>query len=258
MRRRVSSTYHSESCRKCTALTRAKELSIEVHEWPLPEDTDVVNSILFFLDPPDCVFRWVSTTFEMLIEPLSPSETAQSRQTLYTLDSYEGLRSFNKMSHCRLQPASSAKSVLRSDDRIKTVATIGKADVAVKNGMKYAMFDIDLSRSSHAVLGKCNIEHRCRLSPEKGPYQQLEYAKNGTGHTTNKVIVEQTDCSMSLPLHEYNSFGSLCAGYLLQWLNLARELTGQAMDFNHPQVNLLLIHAIYQAGSRGHGGIYRQ
>ena len=92
----------------------------------------------------------------------------------------------------------------------------------------------------------------------QGQYKKLEYTKDSAAHTSNDVIARQTDCPTSLTLHEHYAFGCLRAGHRLQWLNLRRELMAQVLNFNHKEVQTLIVHTICQAGPRGDGGVSRE
>src|SRR5215468_4728765 len=44
---------HCNSCRKCRLETEARDLEIDVHEWPLPENELSAKAVVFELDVPD-------------------------------------------------------------------------------------------------------------------------------------------------------------------------------------------------------------
>lgn len=258
-RKRECHVSHSSNCKKCDEKGRADSLSIDVHEWPLPDNPLILKTVLFYLDIPSSIFAWLETTFKLIVDVLSPGRDVRGNQNnLHTLNSYQALRLFGKRQHSRLQPASSSKPVMNSHYRNKSISTSEDTDVCVKNGMRFLMYDTFEFREASKRLGTCAIRGQCTVAFGQGQYKKLEYTKNETGHTSNGLIANQTDCPTSMSLHEHYAFGYLRAGHRLQWFNLERELIAQVMDFNHREVQILIAHAIYQAGPRGNGGIYRE
>jgi hypothetical protein len=58
-------TVHSKWCKRCTVEQEARNLSIEVHEWPLPEDDVLSRLVVFELRLPNAFGAWRDMTFSL-------------------------------------------------------------------------------------------------------------------------------------------------------------------------------------------------
>ena len=103
---------HSGSCEKCQLKSEAKELTIDVHEWPLPERDLEAKAAVFELDVPTVVSKWRDITYSILIDMLSVEPGAQNprrgkgkQQGVYSLRNYAGLQKFVGSHAGRLQLA---------------------------------------------------------------------------------------------------------------------------------------------------------
>lgn len=67
-RRRHLKYEHSATCKKCQVRAEANRLSIRVHEWPLPSETNEVKAAVFELRVPDAVYWWREITYQLLVD----------------------------------------------------------------------------------------------------------------------------------------------------------------------------------------------
>ena len=65
-------TEHSPSCIKCRLISQAHGMKISVHEWPLPNREIEAKAAVFDLDVPNVIKQWRDTTYQLLIDVLSP------------------------------------------------------------------------------------------------------------------------------------------------------------------------------------------
>ena len=63
---------YSGSCQKCELKSQAKQLIIDVYEWPLPERDLEVKAVVFKLDMPTIISKWRDITYRILVDLLSP------------------------------------------------------------------------------------------------------------------------------------------------------------------------------------------
>jgi hypothetical protein len=84
--------------------------------------------------------------------------------------------------------------------------------------------------------------------PNSSSYVHLRYALEGTMHTSNQVLADQSDCPKDLSLHEHYAFGTLRSGPLLQWMNIVRGLEENALTLSREEVDLLHTQAAWQIG----------
>ncbi|MCJ1306211.1 hypothetical protein MMC08_009029, partial [Hypocenomyce scalaris] len=246
-RRRRQVSEHSTTCQKCQLISEAGKLSIEVHEWPLPERDLRAKAAVFELDVPNDVSKWRDTTHSILVDMLSVEPGAcQDKQGIYTLHSNPGLRGFVKSQAGRLELTSKTKPFVVSHYRSQRVSQANETSICVNNGLSYALYDSKKNMWTEE-LQKCpDVRKKCTFNLPSGPYRGLQYAVNNTIHTSNEVIASQAKCPDVLTMHEFYAFGTLRSGHRLQWRNIARELTARVLNFGCREVHALVTQAAWQ------------
>jgi len=244
-RRRQQVSEHSGSCQKCQLKSKARGLTIDVHEWPLPERDLEAKAAVFELDVPTVVSKWRDTTYSILVDMLSVDPGAQAprrgkgkQQGVYALHSYVGLHKFVKSQAGRLQLTSTTKPFVISHYRHQNISQANETNVCVNNGLTYSLYDSKKLRWTEELLDCCDVREKCTLKLPPGPYRGLQYAVNNTIHTSNEVIASQAQCPEALTMHEYYAFGALRSGHRLQWRNIARELTARILNVNCYETHL--------------------
>ena len=256
---------HSGSCRKCQLKSQAKGLTIDVHEWPLPERDLEAKAAVFELDVPTVVSKWRDTTYSILVDVLSVEPGAQSprrgkakQQGVYRLREYAGLQKFVRSQAGRLQLASTTKPFVVSHYRHQKISHAKESNVCVNNGLRYAVYDSKKMRWTEELLDCCDVREQCTPKLPAGPYRGLQYAVNNTIHTSNEVIASQAECSETLTMHEFYAFGTLRSGHRLQWRNIARELTARILNLNCHETHTLIVQAAWQVGPFRDGQVCRE
>jgi hypothetical protein len=248
-------TRHDRNCKKCALVQQAKNMRIEVHEWPLPEDTLAQAAVVFELRCPAPFAIWREATFRILTGLFSGTHTLLNEQKPYdTVATYDGLLNYFETDHLnrpsKLNYTSSAKSFLSSHYRMaRFPATV--ADVCVKNALRFALYDTSTRTWTAQRPPDMDIRHLCTFRLPVGPYEPLQYALKGTSHLANRVLARQHECPAELQLHEYIAFGLLRSGRRLQWLNMLRELRSRTLTFSANAVNMLFLQAAWQVGPPG-------
>lgn len=253
-----STWIHDSACRKCDLEWTASRIMIEVHEWPLPEETAAMKSAVFELDAPVEFTRWRDTTYCILIDVCTTvSSKSATRQVIYHLHDYDGLKHFGRSKPGRLQLASSVKPFAKAHYRIREIYTATEENICVPNGLRYRLYDASSQNWTADLLNRCDIRGNCTFTLPEGPFRPLQYALESTHHTSNQVLADQTACT-GLNFHEYYHFATLRSGHRLQWRNIARELVSANLDFSREETHTLIVQAIWQAGCRGNEGVYRE
>lgn len=250
-RKRQKISEHSGSCQKCQVKAQAKGLTIDVHEWPLPERDLEAKAAVFELDMPTVVSKWRDITYRMLVDLLSapsPRRGKDKQQGLYSLREYAGLQKFVRSQTGRLQLASTTKPFVVSHYRHQKISQANESNVCVNNGLCYAVYDSKKMRWTEELLDCCNVREQCTPRLPAGPYTGLQYTLNNTIHTSNEVIASQAECPETLTMHEFYAFGTLRSGHRLQWRNIARELTAHILNFNCYEIYALIVQAAWQVG----------
>lgn len=255
--------HKAKTCGKCKIEKQAKGMKIEIHEWPLPKDYLQLMVVVFELQCPLGFSVWRDTTYKILIDLLTPTQPTEGSHTdlpsLHLCD-YSGLQAhFRSPGSQRLAWSSSTKSFLGSHYRHHTFPTSVNT-ILMDNALNYSLFDTAKSKWTQQRLGYCDVRSICTFSLPHGPHKlsRLQYAVDGTSHTSNEVISNRSNCSTELSLHEYDSFGTLRAGHRLQWLNIARELRTNTLTLNNEAVYVLIMQAAWQAGPSDASSNYRE
>ena len=256
-RKQRNITKHSPFCQKCELKSQAECLTIDVHEWPLPERELEAKAAVFELDVPTVVSKWRDITYRILVDLLSCQSVRQGKgrqQRVYSLRNYAGLQKFVISHEGRLQLASKTKPFVVSHYRSQQISQAKESNVCVNNGLHYTIYDSKESRWTEELLGRYGVREQCTPKLPAGPYRSLQYAVSNTIHTSNEVIANQAECSDMLTMHEFYAFGTLRAGHRLQWRNIARELTTHILNFNSHETHTLIVQAAWQVGpfSEGH------
>ena len=260
-RNQRNKTKHSRSCQKCQLKSQAESLTIEVHEWPLPESELKVKAAVFELNVPTVVSKWRDITYRILVDLLSsqsPRQGKGKKQGVHTLRNYAGLQKFVISQEGRLQLASKTKPFVVSHYRNRKISQAKESNVCVNNGLHYIMYDSEELRWTEELLDRCGLREQCTPKLPAGPYENLQYTVNNTVHTSNAIIASQAECHEMLTLHEFYAFGTLRSGHRLQWRNIARELTTRILNLNCHETNTLIMQAAWQVGPLSEGQSCRE
>lgn len=264
-RRRREVSEHSKSCQKCRLKSNAKELTIDIHEWPLPEGDLEAKTAVFELDVPTGISKWRDITYSIIVDMFSvdpgvqaPRRDKGKQKGVYALRSYIGLQKFLKSQAGRLQLTSNTKPFVISHYRHQKISHANETNVCVNNGLNYSLYDSKKLKWTRELLDCCDVREKCTLKLPPGPYRKLQYTVNNTIHTSNEVIASQARCPEVLTMHEYYAFGTLRSGHRLQWRNIARELTARILNFNCHETHALLTQAAWQVGPFSKGEVRRE
>lgn len=253
--------HKSKTCQKCVVTRQAAALEIAVHEWPLPKYTPEephnalrAKAVVFELNVPHVFGVWRTTTFQILYD-IATLRVAHAADPLSQLDTYHGFESYTKnIQIFRITWASETKSFLNSHYRTKKFPT-NEASVCVPNALRFRLYDRDKNVWVATAFTECSISRYCTSPlPSSGPYSGLQYAVDGTSHTSNQIISSQFECPVDLNAHEYHAFAGLRSGGRLQWLNIARELHARSLSFSKEEVHTLLTQAAWQIGPSSPNG----
>ncbi|KAG9082529.1 hypothetical protein FRC07_014174, partial [Ceratobasidium sp. 392] len=227
----------------------ANNLKIQVHEWPLPSDQLAAKAVVFELECPDALNIWRSATYKILCD--LGGLTKGRADPHCTLAGYDGLSRWSsrlRSSTHRITIASSTKSFLRSHySNTKIPAT--QAAVCVNNGLSFRIFDSSKHTWAAGPFTESSfIKYGTFTLPTNSPYHYLQFSLEGTSHTSNEILADQSDCPKDLSLHEHYAFGTLRSGARLQWMNIVRGLEENVLSFSREEVNQLHTQAAWQIG----------
>ena len=225
-------------------------MKIEVHEWPLPQDSCEAQTVVFELDCPVVFGLWRSATYQVLNDicrshlkhpkPFGAFRYIGSIMVLAATLTVTG----SSGSHWHRQPNHSRTPITTRDQFLPTKVP------SVYKMASNSNFSTN-SRSAWVVgsFSNCSVVSYCTLKlPVESSYKSLQYAVDGTSHTSNEVMANQSECPNDLNLHEYIAFASLRSGHRIQWLNICRELPTRCLSFHRAEVHTLLTQAAWQVG----------
>ncbi|KAI0057670.1 hypothetical protein BV25DRAFT_1970711 [Artomyces pyxidatus] len=246
----------AESCYKCALLKDANALSIEVHEWPLPENAAEAQRVVFELACPPAFAIWRDAMYHVLCQ-LGMRDRLRAQpvpQLQVVLQNYAGLACYVAGDPCRRITLASTTKATRRSVHIPADPTT----VCVSNGLKLRLCDQTAGNWAAGSFSALGIGAACAPQfPVVSKYAHLAHTVAGTRHTSNEVLATQQDCPAALSLHEHYAFGTLRAGGRLQWLNILREVCSPALTLNAEEVHVLLVQAVYQLGPLAGDGLQR-
>ncbi|QRW06904.1 kinase-like protein [Ceratobasidium sp. AG-Ba] len=253
---RASCTYHEDHwgyqrhdrwCRRCSMVAEAGNMSISVHEWPLPSETLDAQNVVFELQCPEEIDLWRSATYKALCD-LGGSTREGEANPHCKLDGYDGLSSRVKHPRHRITIASTTKSFIHSHYRTTKIPSV-ESMVCVNNGLRFQLFDSHAARWASAPFSNTSFAKYGTFNlPTKSLYRYLQYSLESTEHTSNQVLADQSDCPKELSLHEHYAFGTLRSGPRLQWMNIVRGLEENILTFSREEVDILHTQAAWQIG----------
>lgn len=245
---------HSTSCDKCDLETKAQKLTIQVHEWPLPNDEDKAKNIAFELDCPRWFAKWRDITWKIVDDYGRPQARVPSRMEMNILE-YPATQTFVTKLGQRLTLASSTKSWLNTHYKTQNFPVTFDT-IAVSNAFHFSLWDTE---REVWVAGRFKLQkyptfnHLCTLTLNDPKYSGLQYAVESCQHHQNKVLADQRNCPPKITLQEMSAFSHLRAGERLQWYNITRELVSPSFSMNESSVHKLLCQAAWELGSHGSG-----
>lgn len=244
---RSYSKHKPSSCRKCKLESKAKGLTISVHEWPLPSNQLEAEQVVFELACPKVFSIWRTVTFSMLCT-VGVASLVGAAHAEHDLPSSDLKKWIEQPTWKRITLGSTTKQFTHSHYRpCKIPAT--ESTVLLNHGSHWRLYDRNSGTwASNRFVGSNVASYGTYCLSPSSPYAYLQHTLASTTHTSNQVLAEQANCPPELTLHEHIAFGSLRSGGRLQWLNVVRELASNALSFEREEVHQLLTQAMCQLG----------
>lgn len=244
---------HSGTCRKCSLKNQLeyKLSSVQSYEKPLPESVTMQRAVVFELMIPTevAILRDMLYFFQTDILNCLPSqeENLQMDWMASPVKYCPGV-SISNASNYRL--GSSTKLTLSTHYHSRNNSVDECEDSFVlNNGLNtiyYGNCTLNGSRTT--------VENRCTFNIRgSSTYAGMQWAVDGSGHTSNEVLSRQCECPPALSIPEFVQFGSHRAGEGLQYRNLVVALTNGHLSLKAEEVLALLAQSLWQTGSRENG-----
>ncbi|KAL2845426.1 hypothetical protein BJY01DRAFT_247690 [Aspergillus pseudoustus] len=242
---------HLPYCKKCRCEQDAKNLSIEVHEWPLPAEDDLAKNVVFELHRPQWFARWRDITW-MIIDDFGRSQTDETSHMEMDLLNYPPLKAFGPSQPQRLTLASTIKSWLNTHYRTQNFP-VSFEGIALPCALRLHLWDNKNNawvkdRQNGNKAPKPAFKHHCTFAVNDPAYSALQYAVDTCRHHQNQIIAEHRNHQPQLSAHEAVAFGQLRSGEGLQWYNMLRELASFSLSLAKKPVHDLFCQAAWQLG----------
>ena len=168
----VGSDYHGWKmqcrfcCRKCSLQTQMDQMTIMVHEWPLPDDELEAHSVVFESRVPTVIRDWRWVTMTLLIDLLRDSRQILGRSDrLYSPCDYDDLTTVvGKEELGRLGLRSSNKPFVISHYRDQLVSEASAATICKKHGCQYSYYDTNHDSPVSEIIWESKIPSNCSFA----------------------------------------------------------------------------------------------
>ncbi|KAK7696887.1 hypothetical protein SLS64_014115 [Diaporthe eres] len=246
---------HSPRCQKCRYESQRNQLSISVHEWPLPSNSFQTKAVVFELGLPSWLENWRNARLVLLQDMLRGKRPKVQPSTTYLLSSNDphlAQRHSRQSTRPRIDLLSQVKPVLMTHYKSKTIATLKESQICVPNGLSYKYYDAHSDEYPGSFIFNDDIPRACTY---KLPCQALQRflfrpASAPDGPEPNTVIASQDACPENMALEEYKELCTLPFGRRIQWANILLQLSMPSLDFRKPETTMLLLQCAYQTGPR--------
>lgn len=255
-------TTHSKHCDKCRLEKLAADITIALHEWPLPSSTCAAQNVVFELDVPKSFDEWRNATSFIVLTVLQSKNvyTAQTAPEVHLdrhLQRYYRVPSKLK----RFALASRTKSHQRTHRKLQQLATSSVEDVLVSNGLSCQYYDRVLSKWTAEVQETKALPKQCTYTLSKActgvPEFMFRPHQQPNGQTPNHIISQQSQCPEHLSLEEFKAMTAIPCGHHIQWGNILAQLHMPSINFTTLDTCLLLLQVSCQAGPPEKDDVHR-
>ncbi|KAB5525653.1 hypothetical protein GE09DRAFT_1257349 [Coniochaeta sp. 2T2.1] len=247
------------SCNRCVQREKAKNMKINLDEWPLPQGEMQAQATVFELDCPTSFNAWRDATLFLIMDVLQ-SKYTDARNSAHDYGPSYCLSKFVRTSPQRLRLVSTSKPHVVTHRRSMLVSDASEGNICVNNGLIYQYYDKTRKCFASDVNTTEDIPKMCtyRLRHYKA-LQGFIYRPWSRPHglIPNQVIAEQHSCPSEMSLEEFKSLGTLPLGVRLQWSNILVQMSLPSVDFKKMDTTLVILQVIHQAGPSSGNGIAR-
>jgi hypothetical protein len=255
---------HMESvCKKCKLRKERDSLTIEVHEWPLPEDPVEASVVIFELKVPCWFSAWRDCGSHLLQNVLKGRGSERSPRNQYPLQTDPHLSSHyapEQRLPRRICLLSENKPQVNTHYKMKGIADMDVSQICVANGLRYEYHDNSTGRFVASLAFDEDLTARsCTYTlplPELQGYI-FRPARLPDGKSPNNSISDQSACPTTMSLEEYKELTCVPLGHHIQWANILLQLAMPGVDFRKEVTTLVFLQCAHQAGPPG-GGMLRE
>ncbi|XP_031624364.1 uncharacterized protein LOC116341417 [Contarinia nasturtii] len=233
----------SSDCRLCNLTNACNQFRVMQYVKAMPRKVYKQNGVVFEICPPPEIINLRDTLYNFAIycsgKPGGPVSSIRAKWT-----DFAEISRFYEMKSFHIYLASTSFETKRAYHVNNSNETF-----ILKNGhdCTYALSMPDEPMADNA------IKDVCALKVEAGTvYEGLQWMVNSTSHTENEVLATQFKCPNGLSLDAYKHFGFLRAdGHRLQLHKLYASIATEALPFEEPSVQSLVIQSLWEYGEKG-------
>ncbi|OAA37893.1 hypothetical protein NOR_06970 [Metarhizium rileyi] len=245
---------HHGSCRRCSLKSQANNLTIAIHEWPLPSNTLKAKGLVFELLLPESFSHWRDITIFVMLTTLKMEYTSEKNPNYrYPLRSYEALSSYGaRLDAQRVGLLSETKPHAVTHRRERPISTTLREDVCVNNGLVYRYFDTRNDYFMCDIRPTQDLPQLCTYKLPSNSMQQFLFrpSDNPSGPSPNTILANLHNCPDDMSLEEYKALCAIPLGYMIQWHNILVQLNAPTVDFKRTEAETFLLQCIGQVGLR--------
>ena len=253
---------HDRRCRKCRYRRERDDISIKLHEWPLPQHNVKAKAVVFELDVPAWYVAWRDSRSFLLQDVLKGKRESVRLNAKYNLSSNDphlSQRHTRRTGTERIGLVSETKPVVVTHYNTQKISEVNIGEVCVSNGLNYEYFDEFGSHFVGIYSFDDKVAKSCTYLLPASELRRYVYrpARSPDGEPPNSVIASQDKCPESMSLEEYKELCSVPLGHNIQWVNILQQLAMPSVDFKKLETTLVFLQCIYQTGPPGRDH-YRQ
>ena len=240
----IAQEVHKKPCRKHTLKWEAKQITIDVFQYPLPKDEVALKATVFELKCPKPFAAYRDATWLVLSGFAFPQQTAGVEVPL--LRAYSGLREYANNTKSKITLGSSTKSHLNSHYS-KSGFPVTFREISRSFGLKLDYYDTVDQTWTKRDLQPSFVHLFPMKLPPKSPYQSFEDVSS-TWPTSNRILAAHTKCPADVNEHEYMAWQGLLLGTHLRWPSLLRELGSTNLSFSTESTWAIVSKVMLQVG----------
>ncbi|KAK4130358.1 hypothetical protein BT67DRAFT_490504 [Trichocladium antarcticum] len=234
-------------CNACSLKQQMSSLTINIFEWPLPENVTLSKAIVFEISVPKVVELWRDVTTTLFLTIFATSGHRARCDRLWQAVQHSGLRPHTGHTS-QVQLASTIKSVEASHYKAKHIMSVTEAAVCVRHPWyNYDYYHCTEAMHHTEVLKPPRLPSACSFAEHQSGGYLSDWTR-ATAHTSNIVIAAQSECPQSMSLDEFRAFGHLRADLRLQWANILCQLIIPSLNWNREATYLAVLQACLEAG----------
>ncbi|KAI1763802.1 hypothetical protein GGR53DRAFT_466937 [Hypoxylon sp. FL1150] len=245
---------HASNCQKCKYETEAANLSIHIHEWPLPRSITKAKGIVFERYIPRYLQSWRQATFYLLRNIIGMQyATENSPRSQHSLSADPHLPNVSHLFPSNIGLLSEDKPQVVTHREAQKVSTATETSVCLNNGLNYQYFDFEADQFvrhplslTDKVLTMCTY-HLPTPSENLQKYL-LRPASLPDGPGSNVALANQSETPDHMSVEEARDLAMLPLGHRIQLHNILVQLAAPSLDFRKEETTIFILQCLYQSG----------